>query len=526
MLTLTLSTIPLTETLPHHQVPLYTGPISISTTTTLKFIGYDLVGNAGPVGTETYTLDSTGPTVTASPTSSTFGPAGISVTLSSADADLDAIYYTTNGDTPTSSSTLYTGPISISTTTTLKFIGYDLVGNAGPVGTETYTLDSTGPTVTASPTSSTFGPAGISVTLSSADADLDAIYYTTNGDTPTSSSTFYTGPISITTTTTLKFIGYDLVGNAGPVGTETYTLDSTGPTVTASPTSSTFGPAGISVTLSSADADLDAIYYTTNGDTPTSSSTSCTGPISITTTTTLKFIGYDLVGNAGPVGTETYTLDSTGPTVTASPTSSTFGPAGISVTLSSADADLDAIYYTTNGDTPTSSSTLYTGPISISTTTTLKFIGYDLVGNAGPVGTETYTLDSTGPTVTASPTSSTFGPAGISVTLSSADADLDAIYYTTNGDTPTSSSTLYTGPISITTTTTLKFIGYDLVGNAGPVGTETYTLDSTGPTVTASPTSSTFGPAGISVTLSSADADLDAIYYTTNGDTPTSSSTL
>ena len=204
MLTLTLSTIPLTETLPHHQVHLYTGPISITTTTTLKFIGYDLVGNAGPVGTETYTLDSTGPTVTASPTSSTFGPAGISVTLSSADADLDAIYYTTNGDTPTSSSTLYTGPISISTTTTLKFIGYDLVGNAGPVGTETYTLDSTGPTVTASPTSSTFGPSGISVTLSSADADLDAIYYTTNGDTPTSSITLYTGPISISTTTTSK----------------------------------------------------------------------------------------------------------------------------------------------------------------------------------------------------------------------------------------------------------------------------------------------------------------------------------
>ena len=48
--------------------------------------------------------------------------------------------------------------------------------------------------------------------------------------------------------------------------------------------------------------------------------------------------------------------------------------------------------------------------------------------------------------------------------------------------------------IPITTTTTLKFIGYDKFGNAGTPGEETYTIDNTGPTVTAAPTSTTFGP--------------------------------
>ena len=75
----------------------------------------------------------------------------------------------------------------------------------------------------------------------------------------------------------------------------------------------------------------------------------------------LKFIGYDTFGNAGPVGTETYTIDSTGPTVTAAPTTGTFGPVGTSVALSSADTDLDKIFYTTDGTEPDNTDTEYTG---------------------------------------------------------------------------------------------------------------------------------------------------------------------
>ena len=261
--------------------------------------------------------------------------------------------------------------------------------------------------------------------MSSVDTDLDKIFYTTDGTEPDNTDTEYTAAIPITSTTTLKFIGYDTFGNAGPVGTETYTIDSTGPTVTASPATGTFGPAGTSVELSSVDTDLDKIFYTTDGTEPDNTDTEYTAAIPISSTTTLKFIGYDTFGNAGPVGTETYTIDSTGPTVTATPATGTFGPAGTSVELSSVDTDLDKIFYTTDGTEPDNTDTEYTAAIPISSTTTLKFIGYDTFGNAGPVGTETYTIDSTGPTVTATPATGTFGPAGTSVELSSADTDLD-----------------------------------------------------------------------------------------------------
>ena len=50
------------------------------------------------------------------------------------------IYYTQNGDTPSNNSTLYTTPITIEQTTTIKAIAYDANGNASGVASKTYTF--------------------------------------------------------------------------------------------------------------------------------------------------------------------------------------------------------------------------------------------------------------------------------------------------------------------------------------------------------------------------------------------------
>ena len=86
------------------------------------------------------------------------------------------------------------------------------------------------------------------------------------------------------------------------------------------------------------------------------------------------------------------------------------------------------------------------------------------------LGEETYTLDDTGPTVTANPTSTAFGPTlGLDVELNSDDTDLASIFYTTDGTDPDTSATRtgYTTAIHLTATTTIKFIGYDNFDNAG-----------------------------------------------------------
>jgi regulation of enolase protein 1 (concanavalin A-like superfamily) len=84
--------------------------------------------------------------------------------------------------------------------------------------------------------------------------------------------------------------------------------------------------------------------------------------------------------------------DTTPPTIVAAPLGGSFARAQ-SVTLTATDNyPGTSIYFTTNGSTPTSASTRYTAPISIATTTTLKFVAIDAAGNSSAIGAQTYVI--------------------------------------------------------------------------------------------------------------------------------------
>nr|WP_319372966.1 right-handed parallel beta-helix repeat-containing protein [uncultured Methanobacterium sp.] len=107
--------------------------------------------------------------------------------------------------------------------------------------------------------------------------------------------------------------------------------------------------------------------------------------------TNLMFYAMDAAGNAGTIGNLTYTVDLAAPLVTADPSGGVYNTTK-TVTLTASD-NLDSnpvIYYTIDGNTPTTMSTIYINPINISNTTILKFMAVDNAGNQGPVNTELY----------------------------------------------------------------------------------------------------------------------------------------
>ncbi len=144
------------------------------------------------------------------------------------------------------------------------------------------------------------------------------------------------------------------------------------------------------------------------------------------------------------------------------------------VMLSASDATA-SIFYTTDGSTPTAASTQYASPISIAKegTTVLQFVAI-ANGISSPVVTETYVVDTIAPTVAISPNGGSFTSAQ-TVTITSNDANA-AIYYTTDGSTPTSSSTKYAGPVSVSRTLTLRALAIDNAGNVGNIAAVSFVI--------------------------------------------------
>lgn len=164
----------------------------------------------------------------------------------------------------------------------------------------------------------------------------------------------------------------------------------------------------------------------------------------------------------------------------------TFSPAGgtytstqnvaLSCTTSGA-----TIRYTTNGSEPTSSSTAYSSPINVSSTTTIKAKAFKDGWTPSATESATYTITPSGTVATP-----TFSPAGgtysttqnVSISTTTPNA---TIRYTTNGSEPTSTSTVYSSPISVSSTTTIKAKGFRDGWTPSATASATYTIGTTPP---------------------------------------------
>jgi hypothetical protein len=168
------------------------------------------------------------------------------------------------------------------------------------------------------------------------------------------------------------------------------------------------------------------------------------------------------------------------PAVAAPAATPTFSPAAGTYTSAQAVTISDTtsgstIYYTTNGTTPTASSTVYGGPITVSSSETLEAMATADGYTQSAVATAAYTINLPAAATPAfSPAAGTYSSAQ-TVTISDATSDA-TIYYTTNGTTPTASSSVYSAPLSVSSTETIEAIATASGYSPSAAASATYTI--------------------------------------------------
>lgn len=299
---------------------------------TLSLVGTDnRTGVGNHVVTENMTgvlvLSDTAPPVTAATLAGTLGQNGwyvssVQVTLAAVD-DLTGVAstsYSVDGGT----SVPYTAPFTVSGdgTHSVTYGSTDRAGNVEPPKSTTVSIDTTGPTTTAS-LSGTLGAAAwyttpVVVTLTATDtaSPVASTQYSVDGG----AWTAYAAAFSVTGdgNHTARFYSVNAAGITGATTSQAFRIDTTPPTASASQ-SGTAGSNGwyislVTVTLAAADATsgVGSIEYSVNG----SAWTAFSAPLVLADGTyTILYRATDVAGNSGAVQSLTVKVDRLPPTL-------------------------------------------------------------------------------------------------------------------------------------------------------------------------------------------------------------------
>lgn len=303
---------------------------------------------------------------------------------------------------------------------------------------------------TISPNGGAFSLISDPITLSCA-TEGATIYYTTNGTTPTTSSIPYTGTFTLDASSTVKAIAVGGgLSDSGILTSSAFII--TALPVVATPTISPDGGSFnniTSVTLACGTAEAD-IYYTTNGDTPSESSTHYSTPFNLGSSATVKAIAIKSGMSESLVASAAFTIAIATPTI--SPNGGSFNDI-TTVTLACATPG-NTIHYTIDGSTPTVGSTTYSGSFNVSSTATVKTIGVKSGMSDSLVASASFSIAIAPPTITPNGGESV-GSAPVTLACATAGS---TIRYTTNGGTPNASSPAYSGPFTLYASATVKAI--------------------------------------------------------------------
>ena len=230
------------------------------------------------------------------------------------------------------------------------------------------------------------------------------------------------------------------------------------------------------IRITSADEDA-TIYYTTDGSVPTSSSDRYVDPVEIDSTTRLKAIAIKEGRTDSKVASASYTIR---PEAVATPVvnveAGTYsGPQNVTLTSSTPDA---IIHYAFNDNVLNEASSIYTAPIVIDQSTTLKAYAEkeglavsDIMVAAYVIGKE---KDTAAAPQFSQPGGHYKGVLRLALFSETPDA---AIYYTLDGSTPDADALDYFAPILIEDSLQVKAIATHGGMESSQVVSATYVID-------------------------------------------------
>jgi FtsP/CotA-like multicopper oxidase with cupredoxin domain len=447
-----------------------------------------------PPVTASITLDSLVPTTTASPIPGVYSTGPVNVTLT---ADKPAIiYYTIDGSMPTTASAVYIAPIPVTNiagaSTTINFFAVDPAGNTEVIKSGTWVIHTQDMVASVNINNGAVVTNTLAVTLGLGATDpagVASMQFSNDGVNWSAEE-----PYAATKAWTLsmgdgvksvyaRFRDKTLpTGNLYAPITASITLDTTPPVTTAGPIAGVYSLVPVSVTLTTNEQAI--IYYTTDGSAPTMASTRYMAPISIAVTTTLKYFAIDAAGNIEAVNSGTWTVHSADmvASVNINNGSTLTNSTAVALTLNAVDPSgvaymqfsNDGVNYSTEESFATAKSWALAPGDGVKTVY-VRFRDKTLpMGNLYPPVTTNITLDTTPPVTTAGPISGTYAAAPISVTLSTNETAI--IHFTVDGTTPTAASAIYSAPIPIYATTTIKYFAVDTAGNVEAVKLGTWAI--------------------------------------------------
>lgn len=441
---------------------LYINPIDIDSTINLKAIAVLPNTAISATSEQYYEMRTSTPII--SPEQGSY-ELGQTITLTSNTID-STIYYTTDGSMPTINSLEYTDPFIVDQTTIIKCIavkdGYldsDPSSNLftiTPVKTPTIDL-----------VSGTYYNDQL-VTLHCA-TEGTSIYYTLNGSLPTEDSILYTNPIQLTSSMTLKVIATLKNTPNSAINERSYNMLVSDPNPT--PADGIYEEVQM-ISLSSGTVDA-TIYYTTDGSNPSIESFEYTEPFFIDQTTTIMCIAVKNGYENSSITSHTYTIEPVEAPVINLPSGTYYND---QVATISCDTEGATIYYSLDGDEPSVDSFEYYEGIPILSDKVIKAIAVKENKPNSHIVTHIYSLKVSPPIISLS--SGTYDEEQ-SITLSNATDNSD-IYYTLDGTTPDSNSKLYTGPITINSSTELRVIATKLNYINSVINEEFYTINGNG----------------------------------------------